>query len=212
MAVLQSQLPSKKRHDLISYYISLIYSECFAMTRIGNAYRWIHGRFTSRPTNYSWVIKDELAGSGMPMTYSQFLWVLAHGIKTIITVREVPLPSHWFTNNISHFYNNGNSLEYLHVKVEDYGAPSLEQLDNTVDYIKRQIDSAKPVMVHCAAGKGRTGTVLAAYLLKEGENLSAEKAIVIIRKLRPGSVQSETQKKCIESYEQYIKERTHNWK
>ncbi|PWU80677.1 MAG: protein tyrosine phosphatase [Candidatus Nitrosopolaris wilkensis] len=176
------------------------------MTRIGNAYRRVHAHMTTRPTNYSWVIKDKLAGSGIPMTYSQFLWVLAHGIKTIITVREVPLPEHWLTNNINHYINNnGSDLEYLHLKVEDYGAPSLEQLDITVDYIKKQIDSEKPVMVHCAAGKGRTGTILAAYLLKEEENLGAEKAIMRIRMLRPGSVQSETQKRCIESYEQYIK-------
>ncbi|MFZ0514664.1 MAG: dual specificity protein phosphatase family protein [Candidatus Nitrosopolaris sp.] len=176
------------------------------MTRIGNAYRWIHGHMANRPTNYSWVIKDELAGSGMPITYSQFLWVLTQGIKTIITVREVPLPAQWFTSSITRCNNNGNNLvEYIHLKVEDYGAPSIKQLDNTVEYIKKQINSGKPVMVHCTAGKGRTGTILAAYLLKEEENLGADKAIRMIRKLRPGSVQSETQKKCIEAYEQYIK-------
>ena len=141
------------------------------------------------------------------MTYSQFLSVLAHGIKAIITVREVPLPAHWFTKNINRIYNNnGTNPEYLHLKVEDYGSPSPEQLDYTVDYIKKQIDSEKPVMVHCVAGKGRTGTVLVAYLLKD-ENLGAEKAIMKIRKLRPGSVQSETQKKCTELYEQHIKTR-----
>ncbi|HET7147370.1 MAG TPA: dual specificity protein phosphatase family protein [Candidatus Nitrosopolaris sp.] len=178
------------------------------MTRIGNAYRWVHSHLATRPTNYSWVIKDMLAGSGIPRTYSQFRWVLEHGIATIITVREVPLPAQWLTNNINQYINNnGNKLEYLHLKVEDYGAPSLEQLDITINFMKRQIVEGKPVMVHCAAGKGRTGTILAAYLLKEEENLDAGKAIMRIRKLRPGSVQSETQKKCIESYENYIKKR-----
>lgn len=172
------------------------------MTVIGNTYRWIHGRIANKPTNYSWVIKDQLAGSGIPITYSQFLWVLAHGIRTIITVRELPLPVEWFDDVKSPFKDN--EINYLHVKVEDYGAPSLEQLDDTVEYIRTEISQGKPVMVHCAAGKGRTGTVLAAYLIKEND-LDAEEALLKIRGLRPGSVQSETQEKCIEQYEQYIK-------
>jgi atypical dual specificity phosphatase len=175
------------------------------MTIIGNAYRWIHGRIAEKPTNYSWVIKDQLAGSGMPMTYSQFLWVLSHGIRAIITVREVPLPAKWFDNDVEdQSKNDKDKIDYLHVKVEDYGAPSIEQLNDTVEYIRKQIGKGKPVLVHCAAGKGRTGTVLAAYLIKE-RDLDAEEALFKIRMLRPGSVQSEKQEKCIEQYERYVK-------
>jgi len=101
------------------------------MTKIGNAYRWIYGRMISRPTNFSWVIEDKLAGSGMPMTYSQYLWVVTHGIKTIVTIREIPLPRQWFSDS--------NSVDYFHLRVEDYGAPSLLEIDNTVDYIQKQI-------------------------------------------------------------------------
>jgi atypical dual specificity phosphatase len=108
------------------------------MTKIGNAYRWIYGLMANRPTNFSWVIEGKLAGSGIPMTYSQFLWVVTHGIKTIVTVREVPLPSDWFSDE--------NGIDYLHIRVEDYGAPSLEELDNTVKYIQSQIAEKKPVM------------------------------------------------------------------
>lgn len=171
------------------------------MTKIGNTYRWLHGYLANRPTNFSWVIKDVLAGSGMPMTYSQYIWLVRHGVKTIVTIREVPLPSEWLTNK---------AMDYFHLEVEDYGAPSLGNLDATVNFIKKQIDDGKPVMVHCAAGKGRTGTILAAYFLKN-YNLTSELAIKRIRDLRPGSVQSLPQEKAIEMYEEYLRKMGKNY-
>jgi atypical dual specificity phosphatase len=165
------------------------------MTKIGNTYRWLHGYLANRPTNFSWVIKDALAGSGMPMTYSQYLWLVKRGIKTIVTIREVPLPSEWLANK---------AVDYFHLKVEDYGAPSLADMDTTVNFVKAQINDGKPVLVHCAAGRGRTGTILAAYFLKK-YNLTAERAIKRIRELRPGSVQSLPQEKAIEMYEIYLR-------
>jgi atypical dual specificity phosphatase len=167
------------------------------MTKVGNTYRRFHGYLANKPTNFSWVIKDGLAGSGMPMTYSQFIWLIRHGIEAIVTIREVPLPSTWFTNK---------TIDYFHLKVEDYGAPSLIDIDATVNYVKEHINDGKPVMVHCAAGKGRTGTILAAYFLKNF-NLTAEQAIKKVRELRPGSVQSLPQEKAIEMYEEYLKKK-----
>jgi atypical dual specificity phosphatase len=105
------------------------------------------------------------------------------------------LPSEWLTNK---------AIDYFHLKVEDYGAPSLVNMDATVNFVKEQIDDGKPVMVHCAAGRGRTGTILAAYFLKNF-NLTAVRAIKKIRDLRPGSIQSLPQEKAIEMYEEYLR-------
>ena len=150
---------------------------------------------SDRPTNFSWVTEGKLAGSGLPVTQDEFKWVLDKGIKSIVTVREVPLPSRWI---------DGTNIDYLHLVVEDYGVPNMEVLDEAVNYIDNKIQTGKPVLVHCAAGKGRTGALLAAYMIKK-ENLTAEQAIEKIRLMRPGSVQSVTQETALSMYEKYVR-------
>ena len=149
---------------------------------------------SDRPTNFSWVKEGELAGSGLPVNEEEFKWLIDKGIQSIVSVREVPLPSRWF---------DGSHIDYLHLMVEDYGAPSMEDMDEAVNYIDKKISSGKPVLVHCAAGKGRTGAVLAAYLIKK-EKLTADQAIEKIRLMRPGSVQSLTQETALSMYEKYL--------
>ena len=150
---------------------------------------------SNRPTNFSWVTEGKLAGSGLPVTPDDFQWLVDKGIRSIVTVREVPLPSQWL---------DGGNVDYLHLIVEDYGAPTMEVLDETVNYIDNNIRGGKPVLVHCAAGKGRTGAVLAAYMIKK-DNLTAVEAIKKIRLLRPGSVQSITQETALSMYEKYLR-------
>jgi atypical dual specificity phosphatase len=165
------------------------------LTKLGDAYRRFHGIISDRPTNFSWVIEGKLAGSGLPVTENEFKWVLDKGIKCIVTVREVPLPSEWF---------DSGAIDYVHLKVEDFGAPTVEEIDEAVNFIDKKIRSNRPVLVHCAAGKGRTGAVLAAYMVKR-QKLSAKQAIEKIRILRPGSVQSIMQETALSMYEKYLK-------
>jgi atypical dual specificity phosphatase len=140
-------------------------------------------------------MEGKLAGCGLPVTEDEFNWVVDKGIKSIITVREVPLPSEWF---------DSSDIDYMHLRVEDFGAPTVEELDEAVDFIDKKISSGRPVLVHCAAGKGRTGAVLAAYMVKK-QNLTARQAIEKIRIMRPGSVQSITQETALSMYEKYLK-------
>jgi atypical dual specificity phosphatase len=185
------------------------------MTLIGDFYRWISSKISPRPTNFSWVIKGQLAGSGLPLTFKQFQWIQSEGIKTIITLREIPLPPKWFDtleslNNINKLdgvkNHKENRMNYLHLYVEDYNVPSIQDIDSTVKFIENEIKLSRSVMVHCAAGKGRTGTILAAYLLKK-DNLSPEHAIKKIREIRPGSIQTRIQEKSIYEYSSYINSR-----
>ena len=183
------------------------------MTLVGDVYRWLYSKFVSRPTNFSWVIKNQLAGSGLPLSFDQFIWLVNQGIGTIVTVREIPLPLQWLSiTDSTNTLSDGRTIKkinYFHLRVEDYHSPSIGEIDSTVNYIRNEIEAKRPVLVHCAAGKGRTGTILGAYLLKK-ENLGAEDAITRIRNLRPGSIQTNSQEKSLYEYEQYLKDNSAN--
>jgi len=162
------------------------------MSKPGNLWRKIHGKVTKKPTNFSWVINNKLAGSGMPTSASELDWVRKQGVRSIITMTEEPLPESWIKN-----------VKYLHVPTEDLSAPDMEKIDHAVEFIHKRIQSDEPVMVHCAAGIGRTGTILACYHVKY-QKMSVNDAIEKIRKERPGSIQSESQELAINLYYKFL--------
>ena len=155
-------------------------------------WRKVHGKITKKPTNFSWLINNKLAGSGMPTSSTELQWVIAQGIKSVITMTENPLPESWVQD-----------VKYLHMPTEDFSAPDMEKIDHTVDFIQERIKNGEPTMVHCAAGVGRTGTILACYLIKY-HNFSVQDAIDKIRKERPGSIQSESQEIAIGLYHKFL--------
>ena len=76
------------------------------------------------------------------------------------------------------------------------GVPEFDDLVKSVDFIHDRIVNDEPVMVHCLAGLGRTGTILACYLIKY-KKMSADDAIQKVRDERPGSIQSFSQEEII---------------
>jgi len=161
------------------------------MSKPGNVWRKLHGKITKKPTNFSWFIEETLAGSGMPTTHDELEWVLKQGVKSIVTMTENALPESWVED-----------VNYLHLPTTDLTSPDMDKIDTAVDFIHKRINNKEPVMIHCAAGMGRTGTILACYLVKY-QKYSAKDAIEKVRIERPGSIQSEGQELAIQFYEKH---------
>ena len=163
------------------------------MTIYGDVWRKVHGTVTGRPDKFSWLIENKLAGSGIPTSINEVQWVIEQGVKSIVTVREEPLDDDWVKD-----------VNYLHISSNDMGVPEFADLTYAVDFIHRRITNSEPVMVHCLAGMGRTGTILACYLIKY-QKMSANEATEKIREERPGSIQSYPQEEIIFRFEKFLK-------
>jgi hypothetical protein len=74
---------------------------------------------------------------------------------------------------------------YRSLPILDATAPSAEQLQDAVTWL-REMTPRGPVYVHCALGHGRTGTVVAAYLLATGQAPSVREALAKLRSARSG--------------------------
>ena len=163
------------------------------MTIYGDVWRKVHGTVTGRPDKFSWLIENKLAGSGIPTSIDEVQWMIKQGVKSIVTIREEPLDESWTKN-----------VNYLHILSNDMGVPEFADLVSAVDFIHKRITNNEPVLVHCLAGMGRTGVILACYLVKY-QKMSASEATETVREERPGSIQSYPQEEIIFQFEKSLK-------
>jgi atypical dual specificity phosphatase len=82
--------------------------------------------------------------------------------------------------------------------VPDFTPPEPDQIQRMIEFIDEQTEASRPVVVSCYAGIGRTGTVLACYLVHRGREPA--EAITMLRELRPGSIQTPEQEAAVYAY------------
>jgi atypical dual specificity phosphatase len=147
--------------------------------------------------NFSWVIPGRLAGSARPLHPDAIAAFSARGVGAIVSLTEEPLPS---------AVVEAAGLACAHLPVHDFTAPTLDQIEAAVTMIDDYLNEGRPVVVHCAAGLGRTGTILACYLVRHGT--AATDAISTIRTQRPGSIETPEQAAAVAMYERHLTEST----
>src|SRR5436309_16082756 len=65
-------------------------------------------------------------------------------------------------DHLNTFEIEDGGCEHKKICVEDFTAPTLEQVDDFVAFVDSKIPGGKQVLVHCHAGCGRPGSVHAA--------------------------------------------------
>lgn len=150
--------------------------------------------------NFSFLIPGVLAGSGLPGSLGLLMNDLREageeGIQAIASFTETPLPEAVLQEA---------GFRYLHLPVDDFTAPSLAQMEAFSRFVDEVRAEGGAVLAHCRAGVGRTGTMLAAYLVFRG--LPARKAIAKVRRTRPGSIETGHQEEALLAFEKHLKKK-----
>lgn len=154
--------------------------------------------------NFYWLYEGMIAGSARPggeigwrgavpadMTHAEPLeddlrWLRLHGIGAILSLTETPLPDQALL---------AHDMVALHLPIMDQTAPQQAEFLTALDFIDQQRIAARGVLVHCRIGEGRTGCILAAYLIRQG--WSAGSALAQLRAIRPGAISAPEQQEAL---------------
>merc|ERR1719167_455308 len=138
------------------------------------------------PRNFSWLEPGKLAGCGAPQSVEHLKALVGEQVSHLVSLSpDVPPPTFPVKGLIIHY-----------IPVEEFKAPSLEQINEFIRIYSEAETRQEAVAVHCRGGNGRTGTMLAAFLVwKRG--LEAMEAVHMVRTLRPRAVENRTQEESV---------------
>ena len=136
-----------------------------------------------------WIEAERVLGCAYPRREAALAGLARQGVALLINLHER-------AHDPARLARYG--LAEVHLPVKDFSPPTPEQLEQGVEAIARAVAAGMPVAVHCGGGLGRTGTLLACYLVHRG--MSAEEAIARVRAVRPGSVETAGQVAAVEAF------------
>jgi atypical dual specificity phosphatase len=143
----------------------------------------------AQPHGFTWIDQPLLAALGRPESLEELEWLRQQGIEILISLTEEPPRRQWI---------NEAGLMLVHVPVVDMEAPTQDDLDRCLTTIRRAHERQMGVGVHCGAGLGRTGVILACYFITK--DMSAKNAIARVRRLRPGSIETPAQEDAVNEF------------
>lgn len=102
-------------------------------------------------------------------------------------------------------------LRWHHLSIADMGvpaAPGVLQAEEPARAVVQALARGERVLVHCAAGLGRTGTLAAALLVAFGR--APQAAIEEVRRVRPGTLETPAQEDFVHAAGAWHDRQTHH--
>ncbi|XP_055283476.1 protein tyrosine phosphatase domain-containing protein 1 isoform X3 [Moschus berezovskii] len=178
-----------------------------------NATRWSEQEQAIKGVYSSWVTDNILAMARPSTEVLEKFCVIeqfrSHGIKSIINLQRPgehascgnPLEQEsGFTYLPEAFMEAG--IYFYNFGWKDYGVASLTTILDMVKVMTFALQEGK-VAIHCHAGLGRTGVLIACYLVF-ATRMTADQAIIFVRAKRPNSIQTRGQLLCVREFTQFL--------
>lgn len=154
------------------------------------------------PRGFHWIWGGSLAGMPRPGLLDDVEVNLSQlrelGISVVLGLEEEPVVP------VGMFAAFG--IEWFWLPTPDMGVPTDDDAYKMTGRMLEEIGRGRAVAVHCRAGLGRTGTMLAAILIRSG--LCAVDALEQVRRVQPRFVQSEAQTTFLEQFDQCVRRRS----
>lgn len=137
-----------------------------------------------------WLL-DELLMAGPWPSQVDLDDLEAQGVSVLVNLTDEPYQDDRF--------------EIVDLPVGNYMAPELEQIVELCRLVDRAERDHRAVYVHCIAGCGRTGTMMACFLVYR-QRLTSKAAIARVRELRSCSIESDGQEEVVEVWRRTLEE------
>lgn len=146
-----------------------------------------------KPSNFSWVEDNLIAGSSFPKHPSHLRWLVEEAkITHLVTLNLESQPP---INT-----QPPDRLRWTQIKIKDFHPPTPSQIDQMMKiFLSAKENGNERVCVHCTMGRGRTGTMLACWLVMS-QGLNGEEAIKKIREIRPHSIETSKQEDAVKKF------------
>jgi atypical dual specificity phosphatase len=142
-----------------------------------------------------WILPGILAGASMPGLRrplgDDLAELASQGVKLLVTLTENSLAVD----------GSEYGLRCLHFPIADMGTTTPRRAAALCEEVERSLERGEAVALHCRAGLGRTGMMLACCLVAKG--LDAEEAISKVRRVCSHHIQTRSQELLVHHFAEF---------